>query len=266
VDLAAFYQPRSINPAGGQWVTSVRDLLSYARFHLGDGLAADGQRVMSLAALRGMWSMPGPGGTLGVELIGTGVSWDLRPTAEGVVVVWHGGDLPGYHSHLMLVPVQRFAIILLTNSDGGPNLIEELFYRNWTLRHFVGLSNLPAPPRRLSASELAQYEGHYVAESIAPDNKVESTRFRLTGRPDGTLQLQPLSSGDGSGDAEDDPGPGVVPDPPPPPPPVGLTFYANDYVINEPTGIRNNFLRDRSEAVVWLRFAGTLFRRRSDNQ
>ena len=66
------------------------------------------QRVMSLAALRGMWSTPGPGGTLDVELIGAGVSWQLRPTAEGVVVVNHGGDLPGYHPYLMLVPAQQY--------------------------------------------------------------------------------------------------------------------------------------------------------------
>ncbi|MBV8575301.1 MAG: beta-lactamase family protein [Acetobacteraceae bacterium] len=246
VDPAAFYFPRNINPAGAQEVTSVKDLLTYAQFHLGDGRAADGQRVMSLAALRGMWSMPGPGGTLEVELIGMGVSWELRPTAEGVVVVQHSGDITGYRPHLMLVPAQQFAIVLLNNSDGGIPLRSELFTKGWLLRHFVGLHNLPAPPRQLSASELAQYEGHYAEQAILTDNQVVSVEFQLTGRPDGTLQQTHLSSGAA-----------------PPPPPAILTFYANDYVINESSGLRYNFLRDESGAVVWMRFDGRLYGRSS---
>lgn len=253
VDPAAFNLPRSGNPGGSQPVSSVKDLLSFAQFHLGDGRAADGQRVMSLAALRGMWSTPGPGGTLGIELIGAGVSWQLRPTAEGVVVLWHGGDLVGYHNYLMLVPAKRFAIILLTNGELGGRLIAELFFKDWTLHHFVGLHNLPAPPRRLSASELAQYEGHYEAEIITIDNQVESTEFQLTGRPDGTLQQTFL----GSGDAEDDLGPGDATDLPS----AVLTFYADDYVIDESTGYRSDFLRDGSGAIVWLRSGGRLYHR-----
>jgi CubicO group peptidase (beta-lactamase class C family) len=255
VDPGAFFRPRSGNPAGGQSLASVKDLLTYARFHLGDGRAANGQRVMSLAALRGMWSMPGPGGTLFNELIGVGVSWDLRPTAEGVVVVWHAGGLISYNTYLMLVPAQQFAIILLTNSSGGAILINEMFEKDWALRHFVGLSNLPAPPRALSASELAQYEGFYVAKYIAADNKVGFQKFRLTGRADGTLQQKFV----GPNDVGDDLGPGSETE-------ISsavLTFYADDYVIDESLGLRANFLRDESGAVVWLRYSGRLYRRQA---
>jgi CubicO group peptidase (beta-lactamase class C family) len=259
VNPATFYRPRSGNPSGSQPVSSVKDLLTFAQFHLGDGRAADGQRVMSLAALRGMWSMPGPGGTLEVELIGMGVSWELRPTAEGVVVVQHGGDLPGYHPHLMLVPAKQFAIVFLNNGERGSLLGAELFVTDWVLRHFVGLHNLPAPPRRLSASELAQYEGHYAAENIGYtpnfDYQVGYTEFQLTGRPDGTLQQTFLGSGETK--AEDEVGPGAAP----PLPPSILTFYANDYVLEQNLGLRANFLRDESGAVVWLRFSGRLYRR-----
>jgi CubicO group peptidase (beta-lactamase class C family) len=256
VNPAAFYQPRNGNPCGGgQEVTSVKDLLSFAQFHLGDGRAANGQRVMSLASLRGMWSMPGPGGTLITELIGVGVSWLLRPTAEGVVVVWHAGHLPGYQTYLMLVPAKQFAIILLTNSELGGRLVSELFARDWALRRFVGLRNLPAPPRSLSASQLAQYEGHYVGEGITVDNQVEFDKFQLTGGPDGTLQQTFPDAG--QAEAEDDPGPGAADDLPS----TVLTFYADDYVINESTGLRSDFLRDGSGAVVWLRYKGRLYRR-----
>jgi hypothetical protein len=110
---------------------------------------------------------------------------------------------------------------------------------------------------------LAQYEGHYVVETIGNpptfDNQIEFTRFRLTGRPDGTLERRYLSSGGAEADAEaqDDLGPGDATDIPP----STLTFYADDYVIDESTGARYNFLRDGSGAVVWLRYSARLRRR-----
>ena len=41
------------DPVGGV-LSTVNDLLRYARFHLGDGMAADGSRVMPAAALAAM--------------------------------------------------------------------------------------------------------------------------------------------------------------------------------------------------------------------
>ena len=82
-----------------------------------------------------------------------GVSWQVRPTAEGVVVVQHGGDLPGYKPDFLLVPAKGFAIILLNNGELGARLTGELFTTDWALRRFVGLHNLPAPPRRLGVDQ-----------------------------------------------------------------------------------------------------------------
>ena len=146
------------------------------------------------------------------------------------------------------VPAKQFAIVFLNNGELGTWLKSELFTRDWVLRHFVGLHNLPAPPRQLSASELAQYEGRYVAEQILEDHQVGSIEFQLTGRPDGTLQ-QTFSGVEGQ--------PAALAAP------AILTFYADDYVIDESTGARWNFLRDESGAVVWLRFSGRLYRRSS---
>jgi CubicO group peptidase (beta-lactamase class C family) len=170
-----FFLPRSGNPFGGV-LSSVTDQLAYARFHLGDGRSASGERVMSKAALRGMWSRPGPGGTLIVELTGMGVSWMVRPTAEGIPVVQHGGDLPGFHSGFLIVPERQFAITMLTNCESGPNLIAQLFYDDWALRRFAGLSNLPAATRRLSDAELAPYEG------TTPQHRSASTILRSRSR------------------------------------------------------------------------------------
>jgi CubicO group peptidase (beta-lactamase class C family) len=79
---AFWYVPRSIHPTGGL-ISSARDQLRYARFHLGDGTAPDGTRLLSQASLVAMRSNPGPGGTLAVELDGLGVTWWLRPRRRG---------------------------------------------------------------------------------------------------------------------------------------------------------------------------------------
>jgi hypothetical protein len=102
---------------------------------------------------------------------------------------------------------------------------------------------------------LAQYEGDYVAEAITADNKVASGTIKLTGRPDGTLQLRFLTGAGGEeedGSGATDTSSGI------------LTFYADDYVIDEIIGYRHDFLRDRSGAVIWFRFGGALFRRQGD--
>ena len=39
-----------------------------------------------------------------------GVTWMQRPSAEGVRIVQHGGDLPGQHSGFLMVPQRKFAI------------------------------------------------------------------------------------------------------------------------------------------------------------
>lgn len=238
VDRDLFYLPRSCNPFGGV-VSSVRDLLAYARFHLGDGRAASGRRVMGRRALRAMWRHPGPGGTLLVELTGMGVSWSVRPTAQGTPVVQHGGDLPGYHSGLMLVPDQDFAIALLTNANSGPQLVAQLFFDDWALRRFCGLSNLPAAPRRLTRAQLATYEGSYTAQQIPFTGPPITLPVELVGE-DGALTM---IEGSGSEAVRQT-----------------LTFYRRDHVIL-PIGARADFLRDRSGQVIWLRFGGRLFRR-----
>jgi CubicO group peptidase (beta-lactamase class C family) len=236
MDPSLFYLPRSCNPFGGV-LSSVKDQLAYARFHLGDGRAADGRRIMRGSALRAMWSEPGPGGTLFVELDGMGVSWAIRPTAEGTKVVQHGGDLPGYHSGFMIVPDKEFGMTLLTNSESGPKLLAEIFVEDWALRRFAGLSNLPAEPRTLSTAELAPYEGTYIAQQIGFTGPPVSMQIRLE-RKDGALAM--MRVGDDA-------------------PPTSLRFYKDDYVVVEGAGARANFLRDDGGRVAWLRYGGRLF-------
>jgi CubicO group peptidase (beta-lactamase class C family) len=237
-----FYLPRSCRPFGGV-LSSITDQLAYARFHLGDGRAPSGERLMRAESLQAMRSDPGPGGTLIVELDGYGVSWMLRPTAEGPIVVQHGGDLPGYHSGFMMVPDRDFAMTLLTNSDSGKQLVGELFYKDWALRRFAGVGNLPAEPRPLGAAELAAYEGSYTARQIGFTGPPFDTTMRMAGA-DGALQMVEGTGGDTT-------------------PATVLRFYREDFVLVGDTGLRADFLRDAAGRVAWFRLGGRLFRRES---
>ena len=233
-----FAMPRSIHPAGGL-ISSARDQLRWARFHLGDG-----GPLLSPYAMRLMQSHPGPGGTLFVELDGVGVTWMLRPTAEGPKVVQHGGDWAGQHSGFLMVPERDFALTVLTNSEGGPGLTAELFADDWALRRFAHVSNLPAIPRALPATELAAYEGRYAAEQIGPDGSAAEIAIDLV-----------ADAGQLSGRVGDEEA-------------LRLAFYRKDYVLvlapdGTDTHSRANFVRGGDGTVAWLRYGGRLFRRGS---
>jgi CubicO group peptidase (beta-lactamase class C family) len=233
--------PRTLHPTGGL-ISSARDQLRYARFHLGDGTAPDGTRLLMPASLGAMRSNPGPGGTLHVELDGMGVTWHLRPSAEGVRIVQHGGDWGGQHSSLIMVPDRGFALTVLTNSEGGPKLVRDLVVDDWALQRFAGVSNLPAVPRALTPGELAPYEGRYERQAIQVDGAVVETLVELRGEQ-GQLHMRTRSDSDTVGEFR-------------------LAFYRDDYVlVRDGTGQllgRADFVRDADGLVAWLRFAAQL--------
>lgn len=240
VDPSFFSFPRSIQAAGGL-ISSARDLLRYARFHLGhDGLP--GHPPLSRRSLTAMRSGPGPGGTFAVELDGVGVTWMLRPSAEGVRIVQHSGDWPGYHTGFLMVPDRDFAVVMLTNSEGGPDLLAELFCDDWALRHFAGISNLPAVPQALPANALAEYEGLYTQQQIGMDGSLTARQVELSADRG---QIVMRRNGEVS---------------------WRLAFYRPDYVLvlnpeGKPDHSRADFVRNKSGEVAWLRIGGRLLRR-----
>jgi hypothetical protein len=244
VEPSFWPQPRSLAPTGGL-ISSVRDQLDWARFHLGDGTAPDGTRLLSRASLERMRSNPGPGGTLVVELDGMGVAWMLRPTAQGVRIVQHGGTWQGQISGFLMVPGRGFALTLLTNSVGGSHLRDDLFTDDWALRRFAQVSNLPAEPRRLSPAELAPYEGRYLNRRITETGMGEETHVEFRAHQ-GRLQGTTTTQGE-TGE-------------------LGVAFYRPDYGLDldpsgRPVGTRCDFLRGTDGRVLWWRNHGRLHRR-----
>lgn len=168
--------PRGANPAGGI-SSNAGDQIAWARFHLGDGRAADGSRVLSEDLLKRMQqpTVEMPGSALGDAV---GISWMLRDV-DGVRLVSHGGDTIGQHSSFVMVPERQFAVITLTNcGPNGSQFNEELV--RWALETYVGLVERDPEPITLTEEELAQYAGVY--ETIAAVATITVS--------DGALQLK----------------------------------------------------------------------------
>jgi CubicO group peptidase (beta-lactamase class C family) len=237
---------RTLHPTGGL-ISSARDLMCYARFHLGVLPDPDGQALLSEGARREMRMRSGPGGTLGYEIDGLGINWQLRSTSEGVPVVQWNGDWSGQSSALLFVPQRDFAFALLTNADSGARLRSDLLDGDWVLARFAGLHIPPAIPLMLSRAQLAPYEGTYVAREVAPPpGEAEETMIELNAL-DGGLHARVSLDGVAVNEGN-------------------TAFYREDHVVTldatgQATTNRSDFVRGPDGRITWLRLGGRLHRR-----
>ncbi|MGC9335056.1 MAG: serine hydrolase domain-containing protein, partial [Anaerolineae bacterium] len=107
---------RAVHPAGGI-VCTVKDLLRYARFHMGDGTTPDGMRLLSEESLALMHTPLFP--STGLSMMG--LTWAIT-TVDGTRMIAHGGGTKGQVTHLRIVPSHRFAVAVFTNSEEGGTL------------------------------------------------------------------------------------------------------------------------------------------------
>jgi CubicO group peptidase (beta-lactamase class C family) len=155
-------------PMGGL-ASDVEDQLAWARFHLGDGVAPSGERLLERATMERMQhpTIESPGNALGDAV---GISWLLRDV-EGVRVVAHGGDTAGQHSIFEMAPDHRFAITSLTNCGPNGGEFNELIAR-WAFQAYLGVEITDPEPMHLDAEGLAPYVGRY--ETIAATLDLEA--------------------------------------------------------------------------------------------
>jgi CubicO group peptidase (beta-lactamase class C family) len=176
--------PRSAAPAGGM-SANVADQLGWARFHLGDGTAADGTRVLSKELLDRMKqpTVEMPGSAIGDAV---GISWLLRDV-DGVRIVGHGGTTNGQHSEFLMVPERGFALVSMTNcGPNGPEFNDLL--AKWALKHFLDVDDSEPEPLLLGDEALAQYVGRY--ETIAATCHITATAGRLLAKVEAKPEMR----------------------------------------------------------------------------
>lgn len=220
---------RSAHAAGGI-SSSVRDQLTYADFHLGDGAAASGERLLSSATMQQMQTSL-HAANLGREM---GLSWLLK-SVDGVPIVMHGGATNGQMSAFLMVPSREFAITILTNGEEGGLLHDNAV--NWALDHYLNLREPELIHESRSEADLAPYLGRY-------DALMTTLELYLK---DGGLMIQATPKG-GFPDKDSPAGPV--------PPPSRAAFFGKDTLValDEPmVNAKVEFLRDEGGAIIWLR-------------
>ena len=224
--------PRAIAPVGGI-ICTIKDLLRYARFHMGDGTASDGTRLTSPESLALMQTPLYPAS--GAEMIG--LSWFIT-TADGHKIIRHGGGTNGQAAELRMVPAAKFAVAVLANSDTGPGLCSEA--SKSALKHYLGIALPEAVPLDLPEERLIPYVGRYAAAVITCEISLR----------DGGLVLQVTYTYQHDSDKRDSPPPQALP-------PLRIALYDEDKIIvlDDPMkDARGEFLRDSDGHITRLRF------------
>ena len=239
------FTPSSSVTAGGVGLC-VTDLLTYARFHLGDGTAANGERVLkreSLALMR----------TPQAHKQGTdddiGLAWHIR-TVGPVRTYGHGGTLGGHILLLELVPERNFAIAILTNSNSGWRLIQDVerealktylgvtYAPNQAIAHRGLVETLPSAQPLARQPDPAPYVGTYLRPNNSYVVRVDGGKLIVQDRPNagGTPREYPV------------------------------TFYGPDRVVvadGPDLGQSIEFVRDDAGRVNWIRVVGRVAMRAS---
>ena len=235
-------RPWAIGRAGngvGGVVSTVRDLLKYARFHMSNGkknLIAG----KSLKAMRTPQADAGPRGLMGI-------TWFIRKVGD-VTLYAHGGATNGQQAYFFFIPKEDFALAILTNSDDGGIITAGI--TNYALElYFDAKPTLPKPIQK-PASELKEFVGRYQIGTECFDLKVKGKYLIYHHIPLGGFPR---------------------PDTPPGPamPPMRFSFYEKDKVIglDEPyKDALGDFIRDEKGKLQFFRIGGRAHKKLSSSR
>ena len=225
---------RSCNPQGGI-ICNIKDLLCYARFHLGDGKSMDGTRLLTADSLAQMQSPQ----VMIWEHAHCGLSWGVGQ-ATGERQISHSGGTNGQICLLTCFPEHHFAVAVLTNADNGGLATEAV--ANRALKQYLGLQVPKPEPIQASAEELAAYTGVYSRPFT--DIELGMLGGKLT-------SLMTFKKGFPNEDAP--------PTPAPPPMSIGLCEKDRLLVLDGAyKGARAEIVRRQDGSIGWLRVEGRI--------
>lgn len=229
----------SVSVTAGGVGLCMTDLLTYARFHMGDGMAANGERVITRESLLQMRTPQMQKQSTDDEI---GIAWHLR-TIGGVRTASHGGTLGGHILLLEIAPERNFAVAILTNSNAGWRLIQDVerealrtylgvtFAPNQAIAHRGLVETLPSVQPLATQPDPAPYLGTYRRPSNSVVVRADGGRLVVQERPN-----------NGQPRAE-----------------MPVAFYGPDRVVvidGPDRGQSIEFVRDAGGRVQWIRVVG----------
>lgn len=229
----------SVSVTAGGVGLCMTDLLAYARFHMGDGTAADGQRVLMRESLEQLRT---PQARKQANDDDIGIGWHLRSVGP-IRTASHGGTLGGHILLLEIVPERNFAIAILTNSNTGWRLIQDVerealrsylgatYALNQAIAHRGLVETLPSVQLLTQQPDPAPYVGTYARPSNTVVVRAEGNRLFVQERP---TSGQPRTE-------------------------MPVSFYGVDRVVvtdGPDRGQSIEFVRDAKGRVNWVRVVG----------
>lgn len=184
------FSPSASVTAGGVGLC-MTDLLAYARFHMGDGTAANGERVLKRESLEQLRTPQVPKQSTDDEM---GIGWHLRSMGP-IRTASHGGTLGGHILLLEIVPERNFAIAILTNSNAGWRVIQDVerealksylgaaYALNQAIAHRGLVETLPSVELLARQPDPAPYVGTYTRPSNSVVVRADGTRLFVLERP-----------------------------------------------------------------------------------
>ncbi|HEY5731595.1 MAG TPA: serine hydrolase domain-containing protein [Anaerolineales bacterium] len=225
-------RPWAIGRAGngvGGVVSTIRDLLKYARFHMSAGKKG----VLSGKSLRAMRKIQVNAGGRG----DMGIAWFIRKI-RNITLYYHGGATNGQQAYLFLIPEWDFALAILTNSSDGNMITSNIV--SWVLEIYFNTSILLPTPIQTSVAERKKYTGRYQIGTECCELKVQGDYLMYHHIPLGGFP---------------------TPDSPPGPalPPMRFAFYDEDKVLGMSglyRGALGDFIRDEKGKLMYFRIGG----------
>ena len=217
----------------------IDDLMTYAKFHLGDGTNGKGERLLTRASLD-LMKTPQLEKQATDDAIGIG--WHIRRVGN-VRVAGQGGTAGGHILVLSIVPERNFAIGILTNAQNGWQLIQEVerealrayhgivYGKNQAIAHRGLVETLPNVEPLAAQPDLKPYVGRYQRPMNLVDVRIEN----------GKLLVQEMPN---SGEAR---------------PAMPIAFFGPDRAVvteGNDRGQSIEFIRDATGAVKWVRVVG----------
>lgn len=186
------FTPSAGVAAGGIGVC-MTDLMTYARFHLGDGTAASGARVLKKESLEQMRTPQLHKQSTDDDI---GLAWHIR-TVGPIHTYGHGGTFGGHILLLELVPERNFAIAILTNANVGWRLIQDVerealrsylgatYAVNQAIAHRGLVETLPNVQPLAKQPDLTPYVGTYLRPSNSVVVRAEGGKLIVQNKPNG---------------------------------------------------------------------------------
>jgi CubicO group peptidase (beta-lactamase class C family) len=232
------FSPSASVTAGGVGLC-MTDLLAYARFHMGDGTASNGERVLKRESVELLRTSQMAKQSTDDEI---GIGWHLRQVGP-LRTASHGGTLGGHILLLEIVPERNFAIAILTNHSLGWRVIQDVeraalksylgatFKLNQAIAHRGLVETLPLVEPLARQPGLAEYAGTYNRPNNSYVVRVEGDK----------LFVQDRSSTGQPGRER------------------SVAFYGPDRVVvldGPERGQSIEFVRDGAGRVNWIRIVG----------